>query len=119
MTSFSVDAWLKKILNADDEGTVISKISTGKTARHVKNKLIDYWDKSGMSYLPMPLQGFLVWDLYASIGQSDQIEYIAPMAGQGVGMIKEIKSAEEVFNDMINGAVEVLTERLPQRVALK
>ena len=95
-------------LAADDEGTVVSKISTGKTARHIKNKLIDYWEKSGVSYLPMPLQGFLVWDLYASIAEAGKKEWVAPMAGQGVGLVKEIKSAEEVLQDIIRDAGEVL-----------
>ena len=103
-----VDVWLKRILAADDEGTVVSKISTGKTARHIKNKLIDYWDKSGVAYLPMPLQGFLVWDLYASIAEAGKTEWVVPMAGQGVGLVKEIKSAAEVLDDIIQGAREVL-----------
>ncbi len=105
---FVVDTWLKRILAADDEGTVVSKISTGKTARHIKNKLIDYWDKSGVPYLPMPLQGFVAWDLYASVAATDKSELVVPMAGQGVGVVKEIKSAEEVFNDLIQGAREAL-----------
>jgi len=117
-TSFWVDIWLKRMLEADDESTVVSKISTGKTARHLKNKLIEYWDKSGMSYLPMPLQGFLVWDLYKSIAHSGKSEYVVPIAGQGVGLIKEIKSAGAVFNDMVNTAIDILTEKLPQRTGL-
>ena len=119
MTPFWLDVWKKRILAADDEGTVVSKISTGKTARHLKNKLIDYWDRSGLGYLPMPLQGFLVWDLYASIGLSDKSEYVVPMAGQGVGLIKEIKTAGQVFDEMVEGAVEVLSEGLPKRIRLK
>jgi NAD(P)H-dependent flavin oxidoreductase YrpB (nitropropane dioxygenase family) len=108
-TPLWVDVWNQKMLEADDEGTVISKISTGKTARHLKNQLIDYWEKSGMSYLPMPIQGFLVWDLYASIAKGGKAEYVVPIAGQGVGLIKEIKSADEVFREMVDGATEVLS----------
>jgi len=94
-------------LEAIDEDTVVSKLSTGKTARHIKNKLIDIWDKSEIAYLPMPFQGFLVWDLYASIAKSGKSELVSPLAGQGVGLIKEIRSPGEIVNDMVEGALEI------------
>ena len=111
-----VDNWKKLIVEAVDEGTVVSKISSGKTARHLRNKLIDYWDKSGFSYLPLPLQSILVWDLYYNISHAGMTEYMAPMAGQSAGLIKEIRSAEEVVNKMVEEAVEILAEGIPQRV---
>jgi len=82
-------------------------ISIGKTARHIKNKLIDIWEKSGVSYLPMPFQGFLVWELYTSIAQSGKSELVTPLAGQGAGMVKEIRSPSEIVNDMVEGALEI------------
>jgi len=108
INQFVIDTCLKRMVDADDEGTVVSKISTGKTARHIKNKLIDYWDQSGVPYLPMPLQGFLAWELYASIAATDKSELVPPIAGQGVGLVKEIRSAGEVFKDLIQGAEEAL-----------
>jgi len=111
--------WKQRVVAAIDEDTIVSKISTGKTARHLKNKLIDYWDKSGMSYLPMPLQGMLVWDLYASIGKAGLTDWVAPLAGQGVGLIKEIRPAAEVFNDIVQGAIKVLSNDVPLRLGWK
>lgn len=105
--SFWDEVWKRRLLEAIDEDTVVSKISTGKTARHIKNKLIDIWDKSGVSYLPMPFQGFLAWDLYASIAKSGKSELVVPLAGQGAGMIKEIRSPGEILNDMVEGALEI------------
>ncbi len=119
ITPFWDEVWKRKILEAIDEDTIVSKISSGKTARHIKNKLIDYWDRSGISYLPMPLQGFLVWDLYASIAQTDKSEWMAPPAGQGAGMIKEMKSPKEIVDQMVEGALEVLSEDVPKKIGLK
>lgn len=109
LTPFWDETWKRSILKAVDEDTTVSKIATGKTARYLKNKLIDYWDKSGVSYLPMPLQGFLVWDLFASIAESEKGDYVSPFSGQGAGMIKEIKSPKEIVNQMVEGAIEALS----------
>ena len=113
------ETWKKSIVESVDEDTVVCKISSGKTARHIKNKLIDIWDKSGFSYLPMPLQTFLVSDLYYNIGKSDKTEYMCSFGGQGVGLINEIKSAGDVVNDMVEEAVEILTQGIPRRVTIK
>jgi len=118
-TPFVYDVWQRRLVTATDEDTIVSKISTGKTARHLKNKLIDYWDKSGMSYLPMPLQGMLVWDLYASIAKAGLTDWVAPMSGQGVGLIKEIRPAADVFNDIVEGAIEVLSNDVPLKLGWK
>jgi nitronate monooxygenase len=110
------DLWKKRLIEAIDEDTVVSKISTGKTARHLKNKLIDYWEKSGMSYLPMPLQGFLVWDLYAGISKAGQSDWMAPMAGQGAGLIKKVRPAADVFSDIVEEAISVLSRDVPLKL---
>ena len=116
---FVNEVWKKRMVAAIDEDTIVSKISTGKTARHLKNKLIDYWDKSDMSYLPMPLQGMLVWDLYHSIAKAGLTDWVAPLCGQGVGLIKEIRPAAEVFNDIVEGAIKVLSNEVPLRLGWK
>jgi NAD(P)H-dependent flavin oxidoreductase YrpB (nitropropane dioxygenase family) len=118
-TPFVSDVWKQRLVAAIDEDTIVSKISTGKTARHLKNKLIDFWDKSGMSYLPMPLQGMLVWDLYAAIAKAGLTDWVAPMSGQGVGLIKEIRPAADVLNDIVAGAVEVLSKDVPSKLGWK
>ncbi|MBT4364999.1 MAG: nitronate monooxygenase [Desulfobacterales bacterium] len=114
-----VDNWKKTIIEAIDESTVISKITSGKTARHIRNKMIDLWEKEKFTYLPLPLQGYLVWDLYSNLAQSYKYEYMLPLAGQGAGLIKEVKSAENVVKDIIEQALEILTKDLPERVIVK
>ncbi len=114
-----IENWQKSIIEAVDEGTVVSKISSGKTARHVRNLLIDYWDKSDFSYLPLPLQGILVWDLYRNISHAGLTDYMPHLSGQGASLIKEIRSAEEVVNSIVEEAVEILTEKIPQQVKFK
>lgn len=111
--------WKQKIVEAIDEDTTVSKIVSGKTARYLKNKLIDAWTENGFSFLPMPLQGMLVWDLLYTISRSDKSEYVCPFGGQSAGLIKEIRSAKEVVESVVTEAVEILTQGLPGRVLVK
>jgi nitronate monooxygenase len=118
-TPFWDKTWKELIIEAVDEGTTISRIATGKTARYVRNKVIDYWDKSGMSYLPMPLQGFLVVDLFAAIAKSNQRQLVSPYCGQGAGLIKKIRTPAEIIEDMVQEALEIVSETVPHRIGLK
>jgi NAD(P)H-dependent flavin oxidoreductase YrpB (nitropropane dioxygenase family) len=81
--------------------------------------MIDLWEKEKFTYLPLPLQSYLVWDLYSNLAQSHKYEYMLPLAGQGAGLIKEVKSAENVVKDIIEQALEIFTKDLPERVTVK
>lgn len=111
--------WKELLVEIGDDDTIISRIATGKTARYVRNRIIDYWDKSGVSYLPMPLQGFLVNGLFAAIAKSGKRELVSPYSGQGAGMIKKIRTPADIIDEMVEGALEVLTEKVPRRIGLK
>ncbi len=112
----SADTWKQKMLEAIDESTVISRVYTGKTARMLKNKLTERWEKSGMPYLPMPLQGILISDLQTGTSQPGSSDYSFNPCGQITGMIKEIKPAGEVVEEMVAEAIEILTKRFPAEV---
>jgi len=118
-TPFWDRTWKELLIGAVDESTTVSRIATGKTARYIRNKLIDYWDKSGMAYLPMPLQGFLVADLFASIARSGRAELVSPYSGQGAGMIRKIRTPAEIVEGMIEGALDILENQVPRRIGLK
>ncbi len=51
--------------------------------------------------------------------QANIDDYIGGFAGQASGMIKEIKPAGEVVQDMVDQAVDILTTKLPAEVAIK
>jgi hypothetical protein len=46
-------------------------------------------------------------------------DYLAEFGGQIVGMLKERKSAAEIVDEMVQGAIEILTETLPSDVVAK
>ena len=115
----AMDAWKQKMLNATEEDTVVSRTYTGKTARTLRNKFTDLWEQSGMSYLPMPLQGLLHADLMAGFRRARVVDYFANFAGQITGMLKEIKPAKQVLEEMVEEASEILESRLSVEVATR
>ena len=115
----ALDIHKQAILEADDEGTRRSYIYTGKTSRATYNRFHDLWEESGLEPLPFPAQVLLASAVVEMFNRAGKKEYLGPFAGQVVGLIKEIKPAAEVLDDMVEEAAEILTRRLPESVIAK
>jgi len=109
----------KHILDSTDEDTRVSKAYTGKTLRASYNKYHDLWDGSGLEPLPFPTQVLISSALLASFIEGKKDEYVGGLAGQVSGLIKEIKPAKQVLEEMVEEAVEILTRRLPATVTAR
>lgn len=104
-----IPRWYKDlILHADDEGTSKSEYWTGKLMRHFKTPVGAAWETSGLSPLPMPLQGILMWDVVAGALEQGKYEHSGQLIGQGIGMIREIKPAKRVVEELVAGAIQAL-----------
>jgi nitronate monooxygenase len=102
----------QKILESTEDDTVVSKVITGKQSRYLKNRLIAAWDKAGLPTLPMPMQSIAIIPILDGAYEAKMADIVPAPAGQIVGMIKELKSAKQVVEDMVAGALQVL-EKLP------
>jgi len=109
----------KHILDSTDEDTRVSRAYTGKTLRASYNKFHDLWDGSGLEPLPFPTQVLISSALLASFIEGKKDEYVGGLAGQVSGLIKEIKPAKQVLEEMVEEAVEILTKKLPATVITK
>jgi nitronate monooxygenase len=107
------------ILNSTDEDTRVSRAYTGKTLRASYNKFHDLWDGSGLEPLPFPTQVLISSALLASFVKGKKDDYVGGLAGQISGLIKEIKPAGQVLEEMVEVAVDILTRRLPETVIAK
>jgi nitronate monooxygenase len=107
------------ILNSTDEDTRVSRAYTGKTLRASYNKFHDLWDGSGLEPLPFPTQVLISSALLASLVEGKKDDYVGGLAGQISGLIKEIKPAGQVLEEMVEEAVDILTRRLPETVIAK
>jgi nitronate monooxygenase len=106
----------KHIIDSTDEDTRVSRAYTGKTLRASYNKFHDLWDGSGLEPLPFPTQVLISSGLLASFIEGKKDDYVGGLAGQISGLIKEIKPARQVLEEMVEEAVDILTHRLPENV---
>jgi len=109
----------KHIIDSTDEDTRVSKSYTGKTLRASYNKFHDLWDSSGLEPLPFPTQVLISSGLLASFIKAQKNDYVGGLAGQISGLVKEIKPARQVLEEMVEEAVEILTRKLPEAVVAK
>ena len=109
----------QKIVQATDEGTRVSTAYTGKTLRASYNQFHDLWENSGLDPLPFPTQVLISSALLAGFIEVNKTEFVGGLAGQVSGIIKEIKPAAQVLEDMVEEAVDILTRKLPENVVAK
>ncbi|MEW6016740.1 MAG: nitronate monooxygenase family protein [Pseudomonadota bacterium] len=92
-----------------DGDTVVSKSVTGKPARIIRNKWAQAWVDADKQPLPMPFQSMIAGPVLAAATR-DQRKDIAPgFAGQGIGLIKAIRPARDVLEDLVSGAEQALS----------
>jgi len=109
MAQWETDYWKQKIIEGTEEDTVVTKSYTGKTMRNLKNKWIDAWGRpDAPPTLPMPLQTLLCWGAMEGAREAVVKDILLSPTGQIAGMIKETKTAKQVVDDMVQGALRVL-----------
>ena len=114
-----LDIQKQNIIDATDEDTRRAYLYTGKTSRAIYNKLHDLWEESGLEPLHFGVQGTFTSALVDMFNNAEMKEYMGPFSGQVSGLIKEIKPAAEILNDMVEEAADILTRRLPETVTVK
>jgi NAD(P)H-dependent flavin oxidoreductase YrpB (nitropropane dioxygenase family) len=102
----------QKLLESTEDDTIVSKVITGKQARYLKNRLIEAWDKAKLPTLPMPMQSIAIVPILDGAYEAKMADIVPAPAGQIAGMIKELKPAKQVVEDMVAGALQVL-DKLP------
>ncbi|MEQ9121363.1 MAG: nitronate monooxygenase, partial [Alphaproteobacteria bacterium] len=101
------------IVDATEEGTVVSRSVTGKPARIIKSKWTQLWAESEHEPLPMPYQTQVSRPALIAANLAGREQEINPgFAGQGIGMIKAVRPAAEIMADFVAGADATLKARL-------
>ena len=91
------------IIDSTEEGTVISRSVTGKPARIIRSAWTDFWERSEFNPLPMPFQSGIAGPVLESANKDQRKDINPGFAGQGIGMIKSVRPAEEIMADLIEG----------------
>jgi nitronate monooxygenase len=114
----ATDVQKQAILQATDEDTRRTYLYTGKTSRATFNKFHVIWEESGLKPLPFPIQVVFASAMAEMFDRAQKKEFIGPFSGQICGLIKEIKPAGEVLQDMVEQAIDILGRQLPESVTI-
>ena len=98
-----------QLLKGQTDDFVVSRAVSGKTNRGYKNSFKEAWEKSGLTALPMPLQGVLVGDFMEAARRANRIDLLHNPAGQGTGRLDQIKPAKQIMEELVEGTLDVLT----------
>jgi NAD(P)H-dependent flavin oxidoreductase YrpB (nitropropane dioxygenase family) len=111
-----LDVQKQRILDATDEDTRRTYLYTGKTSRAIYNKFHDLWEQAGLEPLPFPTQVMLASGLVEMFLKGNALDYVAPFSGQISGLIREIKPAGQVLEDLVEETVDILTVKMPENI---
>ena len=100
------------ILAHGEADTVRTRCYTGKPARAIRNPYIASWDRRQDEIQPFPIQAAYsiqegVLD-YMGVGRGADPDRTFMPAGQGMGMIRQVKPAGAVLADLVREAEAVL-----------
>ena len=89
------------IVEATDEGTVVSRSITGKPARQIKNRWAQAYQEANLEPLPMPFQSFIASPVMGAAMQAKRGDIWPGFAGQGIGMIEAILPAGDLLRRLV------------------
>ena len=98
------------IVDATEEGTVISRSITGKPARIIRSAWTDFWERSEHDPLPMPYQSTIAGGVLAAADADGRQDINPGFAGQGIGMIKKVRPAAEIMDELVEGLERTLQD---------
>ncbi len=110
----AAQGYRKAIVSAKDDSTVRSRSYTGKPARAIRTKRTEEWEAKADEIQEFPMQAVIssqegVMDYMGRGDHFDPNRTFMP-AGQGAGLIHEMKPAGEVFADIVSEAEETIQE---------
>ena len=99
------------IVDASEDGTVVSRTVTGKPARIIRSLWTDAWPRAGREPLPMPFQGMISGPVLQAANRDGRGDVNPGFAGQGIGMIKAVRPAAEIMAELVDGTERALKRR--------
>jgi NAD(P)H-dependent flavin oxidoreductase YrpB (nitropropane dioxygenase family) len=107
------------IIESSADDAIVSKSITGKPVRLLKNSWSEEFEASGLQPLPMPFQSLIAFPILEGARQAGMKEIYPGIAGQSVGLLKRIRPAREIVEEMVQQAVQILSQRFPQEVRVQ
>ncbi len=97
-----------KIVEADEDSTLITRAYSGKPLRTIRNKFTDEWETRQDEILPFPRQFKHSADVYVVARRDGDTDRGSMPCGQGCAMVTELLPAAEVVRRVVAEAEEAL-----------
>jgi nitronate monooxygenase len=104
-------SYRRQLLEADETGTVVTDVYSGRPARGLRNAFARAFQESGARPLPYPRQGAAAADIYRA-SLADDGEWATLFAGQGLRLARREQPAGEIVRELVAEANSV-RGRLP------
>jgi nitronate monooxygenase len=98
----------KALVECDSASTTVSRSVTGKPVRLLRGRWVEAWEESGLDALPMPWQSMVAGPVLAAADSAQRVDVDPGIAGQGVGLVHDIRPAAEVLREIARGAEQAL-----------
>jgi nitronate monooxygenase len=113
--SMAPELYKKRLLESDSGDTTLTDTLSGLWARALANRFTREYTESGAPVLPPLVQRGAANDVFIAALKQGDPDYYPMMAGQSVGLIRDLPGAGEVVAAVIREARAVLSA-LPDRV---
>ncbi len=106
------------IVEAHEDETIRTRCFTGKPARTIRNERAEEWEARADEIQPFPAQAVVsaregAMDYPGRTPFFDRKRSFMP-AGQSAGLIRAVRPAAEIFQDIVREAEELIQERFQQ-----
>ena len=98
----------RRIVEMDEDGTVVSRSYTGKTSRVLRNRYTDRWKEHDAEIMPMPWQRIWVEQLVAPAKANGMVSIANFPTGQGAGAIHDLPPAGELLHRLAAETIDAL-----------
>lgn len=107
------ESYRRRLREARDVDTVITRAVSGRPARGIRNRLIETLEAAGPPALGWPRQASATAGLRAAAARQDEAELLALWAGQAAGLSGRSLPAGEIVREIVAGASAVLRGLTP------
>jgi NAD(P)H-dependent flavin oxidoreductase YrpB (nitropropane dioxygenase family) len=115
--SMAPEFWKKSLLEREGDDTTVTDAISGLWLRTLRNTYIEEYRAANAPVLPPLLQTRAATDVIEEAARRGDGEYFPMLAGQGVGLVRDLPGAGEVVETIVREARVVLAA-LPRRVRL-
>lgn len=90
-----------RLIEADEDSTVVSRAYTGKPSRVLRNRFTDAWKNRDRELLPMPWQRIWMEPVVVGAKAAGRLDIANFPAGQGACAIRDVPAAADLFARLV------------------